>query len=949
MISNKYDLLEKLTTSPVGNIYRGCNLDQQSEVAILELSPHFREERDTFNDIWNAILPVCNLKHDFLVPVIDLDKSKGWIIMELRGTSLTKILQKTPLPHNVARTILRDILSVLDYFQSHKVQREEAFIHGDIRPDTLLLPNRLSPQMLEQQRVKLGFSPGATVCGEVPLGQRDGKYLAPEMINSELGQLTPAADLYMLAFAILEALVGPSFDSRFAQVGQDRDTLWFNWHGSVSREIPSPRVMVPNLPEDLATVLERMLKKKVEDRPASAQEVLDMLSATESEPIPAALLAMGTPVDGDGSSDAIQKTSDWGAHGQNGQKDLVDEPSARPAVSARPSSKPTAKKRDKAVPIRHEGDGPKRWSRAWFDIQFKKPYILWPFAVFILTLGGLIGLMLQPEDKVDVVIKTEPANAEIKIRSKPLKPLEDKDKKNAYSIPVGTHNFVFTAKGYEDLKWKLKVTEKGELLDEKETKVGTIKLERAMVETVIITNPDDAKISVDSKILEPLEDTKNTYRIPVGENLLTFTRDGYDTRDMKLTVTDKGELQDKGKKAGTIVLEKTKEVVPPASVAEESKPDTGSEVITPKPLFPITLRVIPDDAEILFGDQKGIGELLIQYDPTQPLEMEFQHPDCETENVKVNLDDLEKAREMFVIEETSDGGILTYMMKTPKPPVGPELPDDSSAEELFGNLPKTLSPVDGSEIDEQYHLPILVEVVALKETAPMLMTLITPGAFSYGVPPTEPLYSGELRAVDVTIDTPYYIALDEVTRQQYAQFLEDGDSLTISIPASQANLPMGNVSHTEALAFCQWLGGWLPTEMEWEYAATYPGLKSPYPWGKADPTADRANLFDTNDGEPVPVDQLPRGKSPRGLSHLVGNVSEWCDDPYQAGANESQDNVLLRDTFVIRSPSFSMPSGPEARLTWRAPAKDQKTEDIGFRPIVRVNIKDKGGMYFAPP
>lgn len=95
------------------------------------------------------------------------------------------------------------------------------------------------------------------------------------------------------------------------------------------------------------------------------------------------------------------------------------------------------------------------------------------------------------------------------------------------------------------------------------------------------------------------------------------------------------------------------------------------------------------------------------------------------------------------------------------------------------------------------------------------------------------------------------------------------------------NRPVTGVSWSEASAYCRWLSEQrgasirLPTEAEWEKAAT--ASEGKYPWGAAEPDADRAN-FNSNVGAPTPVGIYPSGNGPEGHCDLTGNVWEWCSD-----------------------------------------------------------------------
>lgn len=87
------------------------------------------------------------------------------------------------------------------------------------------------------------------------------------------------------------------------------------------------------------------------------------------------------------------------------------------------------------------------------------------------------------------------------------------------------------------------------------------------------------------------------------------------------------------------------------------------------------------------------------------------------------------------------------------------------------------------------------------------------------------------------------------------------------------NRPVVGVTWYEALAYCRWAGGALPSEAEWERAARGTEGRR-FPWGNEQPDPSRCN-YDQNVGHLTPVGVYPQGATPEGIHDLAGNVFEW--------------------------------------------------------------------------
>ncbi len=150
----------------------------------------------------------------------------------------------------------------------------------------------------------------------------------------------------------------------------------------------------------------------------------------------------------------------------------------------------------------------------------------------------------------------------------------------------------------------------------------------------------------------------------------------------------------------------------------------------------------------------------------------------------------------------------------------------------------------------------------------------------------------------------YWIGRTEVTNAQYLRFVSATGHNTPEHWANGRplagleNFPIDNVSWEDARAYCEWAGGRLPRELEWEKAARGTDGRV-FPWGNRWDRAKCCNCegitwwsaflawlggYDAVRGGPAAVGSYPSGGSPYGCQDMAGNVWERCEDWYDEQA-----------------------------------------------------------------
>jgi len=225
---------------------------------------------------------------------------------------------------------------------------------------------------------------------------------------------------------------------------------------------------------------------------------------------------------------------------------------------------------------------------------------------------------------------------------------------------------------------------------------------------------------------------------------------------------------------------------------------------------------------------------------------------------------------------------------------------------------------------------------------------------------------------EVDVETaPFLLARHCVTNEQYQMFVDSGGYSDLSLWPKDvwphlidfkdqtwetgprfwrnsrhdkrlADHPVVGISFHEAAAYACWAGYRLPTEAEWQMAASWcirssSNVLRRYPWGDA-LDKRRCNIWLSGIGRPVAVDNYPSGAAPNGILQLIGNVWEWTDSDFQVTDNDGRPivgNMLMKS---IRGGAFDTYFHSQATSCFRTGlAGLMRTHNVGIRCVLDGN------------
>lgn len=245
----------------MGRIYQALNERTRQTAAIKLLTPEFARDDNFRTRFWREAELMSTLDHPHIIPIYRYGEWSGYLYMVMKlvqGPSLERVLQFRTFTPLSAWAIVRPVTEALGF--GHRMQ----VLHRDLKTANILLDASDSRPHVYLSDFGLGKRPGVdrtlTATG-ISVGTPE--YMAPEVAMGEPAD--QRADLYSMGVMIYELLLGHlPFQGASAQMTA---------LAHVDHPVPRPRMLRPNFPRTLETLLLRALDKQPNSRFQTADDL----------------------------------------------------------------------------------------------------------------------------------------------------------------------------------------------------------------------------------------------------------------------------------------------------------------------------------------------------------------------------------------------------------------------------------------------------------------------------------------------------------------------------------------------------------------------------------------------------------------------------------------------------------------------------------------------------
>lgn len=248
-IADRYEILEKIGSGGMSDVYKAKCHKLNRYVAIKVLKPEFSEDRSFVTKFRVEAQSAAGLIHANIVNVYDVGDENGiyYIVMELvEGITLKKYIEKK------GRLGVREAVSIaIQVAQGIEAAHNHHIVHRDIKPQNIIISKEGKVKVTD-----FGIARAATSNTINSNAMGSVHYISPEQARG--GYSDEKSDIYSFGIMLYEMLTG--------RVPFEGDTTVSVALQHIQDDIVSPAKLVPGIPISVEKIVLKCTQKKTERR-----------------------------------------------------------------------------------------------------------------------------------------------------------------------------------------------------------------------------------------------------------------------------------------------------------------------------------------------------------------------------------------------------------------------------------------------------------------------------------------------------------------------------------------------------------------------------------------------------------------------------------------------------------------------------------------------------------
>jgi TolB-like protein/predicted Ser/Thr protein kinase len=286
LVGNRYEILGMLGSGGMGTVYRARDRELDEIVALKVLKKELAATSGMLERFRREVKLARRVTHKNVARTFDIGEHEGdrFLTMELiEGEMLGAHLARR------GRVSLRNVVRIgIDVCAGLAAAHAAGVLHRDLKPENVILA-RDGRAVITDFGIARALAQAELVARTAAGMVGTPAYMAPEQVEGST-DLDARADLYALGTMLFELLTG--------ELAWPGDSVIAIAAARILRPPPDPRTHLPDLPEDAANLVLKLMARSRDDRHASAEEAGAALAALPASELPSSRSVSPPSVEG---------------------------------------------------------------------------------------------------------------------------------------------------------------------------------------------------------------------------------------------------------------------------------------------------------------------------------------------------------------------------------------------------------------------------------------------------------------------------------------------------------------------------------------------------------------------------------------------------------------------------------------------------------------------------